>query len=155
VLEFAAPPKAGAIDPKKLPGVVVDDEAAERTGFDDRSTAVGKFVGTGYRHDGAKDRGKQSAKYIPDLPAAGRYEVRMAYTANANRATNVPVIVQSADGAKTVTVDQRKAPPIDGAWVSLGTYRFEKGKAGSVEVGNKGADGHVVIDAVQWLPVKE
>ena len=45
--------------------------------------------------------------------------------------------------------------PIDTAWVSLGTFRFEKGKGGSVEVGNAGADGHVIADAVQWLPVKE
>jgi hypothetical protein len=39
--------------------------------------------------------------------------------------------------------------------VSLGIFRFEKGKGGSVEISNKGVDGHVIIDAVQWLEVKD
>jgi hypothetical protein len=54
-----------------------------------------------------------------------------------------------------VKVNQRKPGPIDRAWVSLGTFRFEKGKGGSVEIGNAGADGHVIADAVQWLSVTE
>ena len=60
-----------------------------------------------------------------------------------------------AGGKKTVHVNQRKAPPLDRAFVSLGVYRFAQGKAGYVEIGNRGVDGYVVIDAVQWLPVKE
>jgi hypothetical protein len=155
VLEYAAPPARGAIDPKKLPGVVVDDEAAERTGFDATSTAIGPFVGTGYRHDGGKGDGKQSAKFVPDLPAAGKYEVRLAYTANPNRATAVGITIIHADGLKLKKVNQKQPAPTDKAWLSLGTFRFEKGKAGSVTVSNAGADGHVIIDAVQWLPVKE
>jgi hypothetical protein len=149
VLEFAAPPSPGAVDPKKLPGVVVDDGDAALKGFETPSTSIGPFVGVGYRHDGNKDRGKQTATFAADLPAAGKYEVRLAYTANPNRATNAPVVV----GGKTVTVNQRQKPPIDGLWVSLGTFEFEKGKA-VVTVGNHDADGFVVIDAVQWLPAK-
>lgn len=148
VLEFASPVAPGAVDPKKLAGVVVDDADAELKGFETASTSVSPFVGTGYRHDGNTDRGEQSAKFVADLPAAGRYEVRLAYTANPNRATNVPVVL----GGKTVTVNQRKKPPIDGLWVSLGTFEFAKGRA-FVAVGNAGADGFVVIDAVQWVPV--
>lgn len=155
VLEYAAPKAGAGIDPKTLPGVVVDDEAAVRVGFAATSTAVGKFVGAGYRHDGGTDRGKQSATFTPDLTAAGRYEVRLAYTASDNRATAVPVTVRSADGDTVVKVNQRTAPPVDGAWVRLGTFRFDKGRAGSVAVSNAGANGHVVVDAVQWLPAKE
>jgi hypothetical protein len=155
VLEFAAPPREGAIDPKKLPGVVVDDADAELKGFATASSSVSPFVGVGYRHDGNADRGKQSAKFVPDLPAAGKYEVRVAYTANPNRATNVPVTVSHAGGVGTMKIDQRKKPPIDGLWVSLGTFPFDKGKGGSVTVANTDADGYVVIDAVQWVSVKE
>ena len=54
-----------------------------------------------------------------------------------------------------VKVNQRKKPPIDGLWVSLGTFEFEKGKAGSVRSTTPGPTGYVIIDAVQWLPVKE
>jgi hypothetical protein len=156
VLAFSAPPRAGAIDPKKLPGVVVDDADAELKGFASVSTSISPFVGTGYRHDGNTDRGKQTAVFTPDLPSAGKYEVRLAYTANPNRATNVPVSVRFADGTGLTTkIDQRKKPPLDGLWVSLGTHEFAKGKSGSVTVTNADADGFVVIDAVQFLPVKE
>jgi hypothetical protein len=154
VLEFAAPAAPGAIDPKNLAGVVVDDADAERKGFEAVSTSVGPFVGVGYRHDGNENRGKQTARFVADLPTAGKYEVRLAYTANPNRATNVPVSVAHAGGTAEVKVDQRKKPPIDGAWVSVGTFEFAKGKGAAVTIGNTGADGYVVIDAVQWLPVK-
>jgi hypothetical protein len=154
VLEFAAPPSPGAVDPKKLPGVVVDDAGAELKGFDNVSTSIGPFVGLGYRHDANKDQGKQTAKFVADIPAAGKYEVRFAYTANANRASNVKVIVAHPEGTAERKIDQKKKPPIDGLWISLGTFHFEKGKGASVTVSNDGADGFVVIDAVQWVPVK-
>lgn len=155
VLEFAAPPRPGAIDRKKLSGVVVDDEEAQRQGFEARSSTLGPYVGIGYRHDGGMDQGKQSARFVPDLPEAGRYEVRLSYSANANRATKVPVTIVHADGRKVVTVNQRRTPPIEAVFVSLGTFPFARGKAGYVEIGNQDADGHVIIDAVQWLPVQK
>jgi hypothetical protein len=154
VLEYAAPPRPGAIDAKKLPGVVVDDDAAERKGFEAVSTSLTPYVGTGYRHDNNVDRGQQTIRYVPDLPAAGRYEVRLSYSPNGNRATNVPVTVVHADGQTAVKVNQRKPGQIDKAWVSLGSFRFERGSGGSVVIGNAGADGHVIADAVQWIPIK-
>jgi hypothetical protein len=154
VLDKAAPPRAAAIDRAKLLGVVADDDEAERVGFEATSSAVGSFVGAGYRHDGGTRDGKQSATFRATLPAAGRYEVRLSYTPNGNRASGVPVEVAHAAGTARRTVDQRAKPPLAGAWVSLGTYRFDAGPA-TVRVTNAGADGHVVIDAVQWLPAKE
>ena len=76
-------------------------------------------------------------------------------SANPNRASNVPVTIVHAGGKTTKTLNQRKAPPIDRAFISLGTFRFTKGNSGYVEIGNQGVDGYVVIDAVQWLPAKE
>jgi hypothetical protein len=154
VLESAAPPSTDGIDVKTLNGVVVDDEQASRLGFDTVSTSVGPFVGVGYRHDGNKDKGKQVAKFVPDIPAAGKYDVRVSYSANPNRATNVPVTVNHADGSTTVKVNQRKPPPISHLFVSVGTYKFDKGKAGSVLIANDDTDGFVIIDAVQLVPVK-
>jgi FAD dependent oxidoreductase len=153
VLDWTGPKASAGLDPRKLAGVVVDDPEAEREGFDHTSRAVGPFVGDGYRHDDNRDRGRQWARYRPDLPRAGRYAVRVSYAPHANRATNVPVSVVHADGKDVVRVNQRTAPTLDGAFVALGTYRFAKGQAGYVEMGNAGADGYVVIDAVQWLPV--
>jgi hypothetical protein len=153
VLEYDASQDVKGLDPKKLPGVVVDDEQAEREGFRTLSSANPPFIGAGYRHDGNTDRGKQTAKFTPDLPAAGKYEVRVYYPPNANRATNVSVSVIHSDGAAKATVNQRMKP--DGGFVVIGTFRFEAGKKGSVTISNTDADGYVIIDAVQWMPVKE
>jgi hypothetical protein len=155
ILDWTGPRSEGSLDPRKLPGIVLDDTAAQRQGFEQVSRAAGPYIGDGYRHDGGTDRGKQSARYIPDLPAAGKYEVRLSYSPHPNRATNVPVTIIHADGKTTVKVNQRQAPAVDRAFVSLGVFRFEKGKTGAVEISNAGVDGHVIIDAVQWLAVNE
>ena len=88
------------------------------------------------------------------MPRDGRYEVRLAYVANPNRATNVPVSVESGDGTKTVIVNQRNAPPINKMFVSLGEYQFSSDRPGAVVVRNEGTNGYVIIDAVQVLAVK-
>lgn len=154
VLEFSGPTTAGGIDIKTLNGVAVDDEDAVRIGFTATSTSIGPYISSGYRHDGNAKDGKHTAKFVPDLPAAGKYDVRIAYTANPNRATNVPVTINHADGATSVKVNQQKKPPISELFVSVGTFQFEKGKVGSVLISNDGTDGYVVIDAVQFVPMK-
>ena len=105
----------------------------------------------GYRHDSNADKGQMRARFVPDLPEAGRYEVRIAYPAHANRANNVRVTIQHADGRETLTVDQTKPASIDRLFEPLGTFRFEKGQAGWVEISNEGTTGHVIVDAVQWV----
>jgi hypothetical protein len=151
VLDWTGPKRETGLDAKQLKGIVIDDSAAERQGFDHTSAVQSPFVNEGYRHDGNEERGKQWARYRPDFPAAGKYEVRLSYSPNMNRATNVPVLIVHADGKALVKVNERKTPPLDRAFLSLGTYRFERGSAGYVEISNRDVDGYVVIDAVQWL----
>src|SRR5262249_45887562 len=69
--------KPRALDPAKMAGVVVDDEAATWTGEWKTSSSLGPYVGKGYRHDGDADKGKLVARFTPKLPKAGRYEVRL------------------------------------------------------------------------------
>ena len=83
----------------------------------------------------------------------GKYEVRFAYTPGGNRAEEVPVTVFSADGEKTITVNERESPPLEGRFISLGEYRFERGGQSFVIVSNGQTKGHVIADAVQFLPV--
>ena len=73
---------------------------------------------------------------------------------NPNRATNVPVTVESAEGVKTVRVNQKVTPPIEKFFVSLGTYAFAADKPAVVTISNTGTDGHVIVDAVQWVAVE-
>ncbi|MGC1275567.1 MAG: FAD-dependent oxidoreductase [Planctomycetaceae bacterium] len=142
-------PKGIAV--KTLKGVVVDDEEATFIGPWQTGRTIGPWVGTGYHHDGNSGQGEKSVNYKAKL-APGKYEVRLSYSPNGNRATNVPVVVHHAEGEKQVTVNQKKKPALDGAFVSLGTFTFHD--TGIVEIRTIEADGHVIADAVQFVPVE-
>jgi len=144
-------PSAG-LDPTKLPGVVVDDSKAKLTGAWQESSAEKLYVGDKYQHDGKRGDGLAAARFETRLPKAGRYEVRIAAPHNPNRASNVPVEILHAGGQKKMTLDQKTPPPIEQLFVSLGTFEFTADQPAAVIVTNKGTNGYVVIDAVQWLP---
>ena len=150
--------EASAIDPKKsvdiatLAGVVVDDVDAKLIGGWVDGAGVSGFVNERYLHDGNQDKGEKSATFEPKSLPPGQYRVRMSYTAASNRASNARVVVFSADGEQTHRVNQQQSPE-DGIWITLGTYRFEKDGQAFVIVSNNDSDGHVVIDAIQFLPL--
>ncbi len=156
VLDFESPAQGegAGIPVAKVPGIVVDDEQAIRAGFDAEGHTTPGFIGTGYRHDGNAEKGSQKARFTPDLPAAGRYRVAISYGTNGNRATNVPVVIHHAGGDTKVVVNQKSAPKGDAPFHTLGEFEFAAGKFGWVEISNAGTNGHVIIDAAQWLPVK-
>ena len=135
-------------------GIVLDDEAAELTGQWVTSNKQPSLVGATYRHDNNVDRGRKRARFTPQIPAAGEYEVRLLYTWHPNRATNTTVTVSSADGEKRVTVNQRRPALVDRIPPALGVFRFEAGKKGHVVVSNEDADGYVVVDGVQFVPLE-
>ncbi len=154
VLVWTGPRRKPPIDAASLPGIVVDDLDAKVTGIWKPSKSVDDFVGTAYRHDQDQRNGELSAEFRPQIPEAGWYEVRIAYTPSSNRADNVPVTVHSTDGTKTIKVNQKKKPD-HGAFHAIGRFRFEKGTKGRVVISNRDTNGYVVIDAVQFLPVKD
>ncbi len=156
MLDFESPPAPAQIrlSKEQLGGFVVDEQEAQRTGFEALGQTVSPFVGAGYAHDGNEKKGEQSAKFTPNLPATGRYEVLVAYTAHGNRATNVPVTVRFAGGEKKIIVNQQKKPPVRDVFFSLGVFEFAAGREGFVEISNSGTDGHVIVDAVQWLAME-
>jgi hypothetical protein len=155
VLEHPSEGKLGETNeplrPQDLPGVVVDDDDAQLSGSWTTSHSSSGFIGSGYRHDGAAKDGKASANYKAKLPKAGRYEIFLSYTPNPNRSTKVKVEVHSPSGTRTLTINQRNTPPVDNRFVSLGKYDFSADQPSEVRISNDGSDGHVVIDAVQWV----
>jgi hypothetical protein len=151
LVEWTGPAVRRGLASSKLPGIVIDDKHAKLTGDWVTSSAIGGIDGS-YQHDGNTDKGHKSARFEIEVPKDGRYQVRFAYTPNPNRATNVPVTIESADGSKTVPVNERIEPPIEKSFVSLGTFNFSTGRAAVIVVKNDGTDGFVIIDAVQLLP---
>ncbi len=152
ILEYTAPPRAKGnfVALETLSGIVVDDTAAQLTGNWKPSIIMGG-IHRGYQHDEGTCDGKSSARFTAALPAAGEYEVQIAWIANPNRSTRTPVKIEHADGISEVTINQKEKPSIDKYFHSVGRYRFEK--SGTVTISNLGVDGHVIIDAVRWIPV--
>lgn len=143
-------------DPTTLPGVVVDNTEAKLVGEWKHSVHTPPFVGAGYLHDDKKEKGKKSAEFTPDLPVAGVYEVRLSHNSNIRRATNAPVTIKSAQGSKTIRINQQDPAKHGKLFRTLGQFRFEAGKKGSVVISTEGTEGkNVIVDAVQFIPVGE
>lgn len=156
VLDFHSPEATPlrSFSKEQLGGIVVDDEDAQREGFDAQGHTTGGFVGVGYRHDGDTGKGLQRARFIPNLPKAGRYQVALSYGALGNRARAVAVKVHHTGGTETLLINQQEKPKGKHNLKVLGTFEFKAGRVGSVEISNEGTEGHVIIDAVQFLEDK-
>ncbi|MEE2639793.1 MAG: FAD-dependent oxidoreductase [Planctomycetota bacterium] len=148
VLEYRSlrKPKAGSLVSAELKGIVIDDAQATLKGNWLTSSSILPYVDAGYRHDGDTNKGKCSATFSAQLKP-GRYEVRMVYSANPNRSPRVTVTVQD----RVFFVDQTR-PPNQNPYHSLG--KFQLPERAKVTVTNAGTSGHVIIDAVQFLPVR-
>ena len=153
VLDLVVPSSGGGLPKEKFAGIVLDDADAKLKGFE-ATGGVGSFIGEGYHHDTNENKGAQTARFTPTLPTTGLYRVAISYSTNANRATNVPVTIHHAKGETKVFVNQKLAPKGEAPFHVVGTFEFAAGKDGWVEISNAGTDGHVIVDAVQWLPAK-
>lgn len=151
VLELAS--IANMVRSAALPGVVMDQNDAERVGVW-RGSAYGATVNGSSLHDDNSGQGEKRVIYRLQPPAAGRYEVRMSYAFAPNRASNVPVTVEHEDGRETVLVNQKRKPPIDGLFLSLGEFNFSPQRPAVITISNEGADGYVSADALQLLEAK-
>jgi len=140
------------IDPKKLKGFVVDDLNAQKTGSWIETDHLKGYIGYGYVY--ASPKSDAAVRFDWQVPAEGKYEIRLAYRSHPNRGTKVPVLVFS--GSKELTalqLNMRQKPNLPNGFVSLGTFTFKKGERVAVEVRTKGAGGFVCADAVQFIPL--
>ncbi len=145
----------GVLAVKDVPGIVVDDAKAMKVGEWMESTFSNTYIGTGYVHDKDQGKGEKSITFDPEIPTTGKYEVWLAYSGGPSRADKVPVTIFSADGEKTIAVNMKLAPPIQGRFVSLGQFRFEKDGQSFAIVSNEGTKGHVTADAMAFIPVDQ
>ncbi|TDU64584.1 flavin-dependent dehydrogenase [Prosthecobacter fusiformis] len=133
----------------KVAGILLDDDKAKYTGkWINGGDKRDLLVGGGYR----TTNGDGAATFTPDIPAAGRYELRLLYVPSGNRSDAVSVTIHSAEGKKTVTQNQRENCLEESIPRSLGVYEFAKGKAGSVQIAAKAKAGFVVVDGLQIVP---
>jgi len=133
-----------------LPGLVLDNHQGKLQGEWQASTFTPRFLGEDYFHDMNTGKGEKAIAFVPQLSMSGRYEIRLAYTSAVNRDPRVPVTIRSVDGEQTVYVDQTQPPPLEGHFISLGTFHLEAGDA-CVTISNAGTKRHVVVDGVQLV----
>ena len=149
--------KAGqqSLDPGKLEGVVVDDVDAKLVGKWVSSTHTKGYVGKRYIHDShgsLKQKGMSSVTFPARIPEAGKYEIQLSYTPGSNRERKTPVTIMHADGEQKVYVNQAKQPPILGTFVSLGTFRFDKGTRDVIQITTEDTTKVVIADSIRMLP---
>ncbi len=131
-------------------GIVVDDAGVTGVtiaGPWSGSAAVAGFWGSDYLTDGNTNKGACSVTFAPTLPADDTYEVYLRWTANANRAANVPVDIIYPGGTNTVFVNQQVN---GGSWELLLTTNFTAGTGGKVVIRTEGTTGYVIADAVKF-----
>ena len=132
----------------KLDGIVLDDTDAVKTGeWKPGSISSSRRVGTGYVHDGNENKGQCSVSWTAKIAEAGEYELVLHFPPNANRATNVPVTIETGGQTKTVNVNERA----ESGAASLGRFPLGAGNSVTVTVSNRGTNGHVVVDGLQLL----
>lgn len=80
------------------------------------------------------------------------YEVQIWYPQGTNRVTDARFTVHHANGSDTFIVNQEIN---GGQWITLGTFPFDEGTNGRVEVTDESAEAGQVImaDAVRFVPV--
>jgi hypothetical protein len=132
-------------------GIVIDDDEAEFVGQWKQSSASRGFIGTGYRHDQAEGKGEKTATFSVAVPADGKYQVLISYTATSNRAPTVPIVVSGADGESVVYVDQTKPPALKSGYQPLGEFSLRADQPVKVVFQTADTTGHVIVDAVRLL----
>ncbi len=135
-----------------LPGVVVDDVQATRTGEWTTGSGLKGYVEAGYQY--ASPESKATAVFTINAKSAGQYSVRTSWGDHENRGSSVPVEVKlNGKSVHQAQLDMRKSPGEDG-FGELTQLKLQPEDVVSVVFNTQGAGGFVHIDAVQLLPVK-
>jgi hypothetical protein len=152
--EVGSEPKGGAgLDPKTLPGIVLDDTQAELQGAWRHSANFKPHIGAGYVHDDKRGDGQSAAVFRLQVPQTALYEVRIAYSPHETRAKKVPLLIQNGSDSVELFLDQTLPLPPGEAFRGIGRVQLRKGVETTLTLRNTATDGFVILDALQLLPV--
>ena len=97
----------------------------------------------------------RSAFFYTRLKEADEYDVYYYYPRQKTPSSVINFNIFDGEQTHEValnTKDIKILGQTDGEWVRVGTYKIAAGDAPFVEITNRGADGTVVADAVQFVP---
>ena len=141
---------APGLDPTQMPGLVIDDRAADKIGPWTEGTGLKGFVGYGYLYSSNKE---SKIRFKFDAPATGKHEIRLGYLYHENRASNAQVRITVAGKSVEKEVNMKEAAPLENNFSSLGVFSIVKGEPCVVELAAAGANGNIHADAVQVVRV--
>lgn len=111
------------------------------------------MLGEANRNDNNRHQGEKSATFTTTIIDEGEYEVRLLHVATNNRVTNATVTIHAEDGDHAVAINQRAEYILDGVPRALGIFKFAAGKEAKVTITNGDADGFLVVDGLQIVPL--
>jgi len=137
--------------------IVVDNTAATLTppAAWTASTSLPNYYGSNYvwaLSASGSSAGATKIRWTPTISTPGNYLVYcLLPDGNSSRSPTATYTVSSTAGLQTVTVNQQVVP--GGRWQLLGTYHFNAGTAGYVELSDAGAGGgtYLIGDAVAFV----
>ncbi|MBB3208758.1 hypothetical protein FHS27_004591 [Rhodopirellula rubra] len=133
--------------PHDLPGLVIDDRDAIRTGEWIEGTGLRGYVGWSYRY--AQENSASAARFETKPEKAGRYRLKIYNQPHANRGTTVPVtLVIAGKTASHLRINQRVTP--ESGAIDGGEFELPAGETVSVVVSTENAGGLIHIDAIAW-----
>jgi lysophospholipase L1-like esterase len=95
-----------------------------------------------------------TAVYDLPIPETGKYQISLLYKPASDRASNVPIAIQHANGTANVTWNMRNGNN-NGFAVEVGTWNFNAGGNHTVTLSTAGTDGKVIADAVAFVKVPD
>ncbi len=113
--------------------------------------AIGVTAGLGTRYGSTYQSvaGLKKATFQPSLSHGGQYKVYAAWPAASSRKSNITYHIKHSAGLSTVMVDQSAT---SNEWVLLGTYQFNVGSDGYVQITNENTDvsGSMYAGAIKF-----
>lgn len=156
VASFVSPQIAWSqLKAESLTGLVIDDTKAKFKGEWKSSTSVKPFLGESYVHDSQEGKGEKSAEFEFQVKSAGEYAVLVAYTPGGNRDKAVPITIHTADGVKTVELNQSQKPELGTGFQTVGMFRFDPAEKARLLIETKGTTAHVIVDGIRLLSKEE
>ncbi|MFC7109763.1 hypothetical protein ACFQQB_60875 [Nonomuraea rubra] len=140
----------GPVTPAAAATITVDNATAGQfiasAGWGTSAWSAQRY-GADYRFATPDTTASDVAWFKASIPAAGPHLVEIWYPADPGYNSAAPFMVATADGTRSVLVDQRAN---GGRWVSLGTFTLAAGDYNVVGVSRwTSQPGYVVADAVR------
>lgn len=141
ILEGSPEWSKGDIDPATLEGVVIDSQFARVSPAWKGSRTDKPRLGPSYFQDLDARDGRATAQFAVKMPQAGRFRVKLLFPPNANRASNVPVLIDGGGRSYRATVNQRQPA----GWIGV----YDLPAEFTVTISNQGTNGVVTVDGLQ------